>query len=111
PGSEAQACAGTTGQRAPIATGPVQAVPLDRPVLSAQPWRHLQLGLAGAAAPGRAGRSPPGALLACRNRGQSGRLSPEPGTTSAGRPENHRPASTGCCSLAAGSVATEQGQP
>ena len=35
------------------AAGAVQALPVDRAVLSAQPWRHPQLGTAGTAASGR----------------------------------------------------------
>ena len=46
------------------ATGAVQAVPVDVAVLSAQPRRHPELGAAGAAAPGRSSRNPPGAVLA-----------------------------------------------
>ena len=40
------------------------------PVLSAQPWRHSELGVAGAAAPGRTGRS--------ADRSASGRSPPAP---------------------------------
>src|SRR3989344_220784 len=106
-GRQAQARPAITGRPIAAAARTVQAVPVDRAVLPAQPGRHPELGAASAAAPGRAGGSTPTALLVGHRRRAVGRPPPEPRTASARRPENPGPAPPRRCPCTAEQTAAE----
>src|SRR3990167_936250 len=110
PSRQAQTRPATARRPIAAAARTVQAVPVDRAVLPAQPGRHPELGTASAAAPGRAGGSAPTALLVGHCRRTTGRPPPEPRTAPARRPENPGPAPPRRCPCTAEQTAAEQGQ-
>src|SRR5690606_16394681 len=95
----------------PAAAHAVPAVPVDGAVLPAQPRRHPELGAAGAAAPGRAGRGAPGAGVEPDPRRHGGRPAPEPRAAPARRPAHPGPASAGRGAEPAGQAGTDPREP